>query len=368
MKSAAALKPYEMLAVQTLYFGAAAGFIYPGFLIRSTAGAYWIPIVVWTASALLSSWLYSRMLGRLKGGRLIESFRSSIGAFGTGLLCLPIALCLLGALVVTLRAYSEMVTMTMLPTTPISFLNGMALAPVALAMAGMMPIVRTAKLFFLISLLFTVALLLLGLSDIHWSLGAPWLRTNGDFLADKRFYAGSFLWMGFAIVALTGPYTRQTARSAWSIYALALLVSLPILACYIYLPVLTFGRELSQRMTLPFISKMDTITHYWVVFENVTAIFVSVAMLNVLFVMALMVHALGETIRPLAPRAKSGPIYGALLVVVYAAATALASWRELEQLAIVAIGFRVYMMFAFPLLGLLILRRSPGRLGKGDEA
>ncbi|MBO9610612.1 MAG: GerAB/ArcD/ProY family transporter [Paenibacillaceae bacterium] len=365
MKSTSAINRYEMLAVHVLYAGAAAGFIYPGFLIRSTEGAFWIPIAVWAASALLSSWLYSRMLALLGGSKLIVAIRSSIGFALTGVICLPIVLFLVGAAVVTLRAYTEMVTMTMLPTTPIAFLNGMAIAPAALAMAGMMPIVRTAKLFFLIALLFTSIFLLLGLSDTHLMLGTPWLRTNGDFLTDKRFYAGSFLWMGFAIASLIGPYSRQTAGHAWSSYALALICSLPVVASYSYLPVMTFGRELSQRMTLPFISKMDSIYHYWFVFQNATSIFVSIAMLYVLFVLALMLHALGETIQPFVPRAKAWLIYGLLLVVVYAAATALASWRELEQLMLTTIGLRFYMMFLFPLLGMLILRRSPDKIGKG---
>ncbi|RKP58211.1 hypothetical protein D7Z26_01550 [Cohnella endophytica] len=368
MKNPSAFTGYEMLAIQMLFSGAAAGFIYPSFLIRSTEGAYWIPIAVWTAGALLSSWLYSRMLARLEGRKLVSAIRSSVGLVWTSVLFLPVILFLIGALIVMLRAYSEIITMTMLPTTPISFLNGMLLSSAALALAGIMPIIRAARVFFLMASLFTLALLIIGFSDVNWTLGTPWFRTNGDFLLDNRFYAGSFLWMGFAITSLIGPYTMQSARGAWRSYALALICALPMIAGYVYLPVLTFGRDLSQRLTFPFVTKMDTIYHYWIIFDNLTAIFVSVTMLYVLLIMALKLHALGDTVKTLMPKAKNGFIYLGLFIVVYAAATFLPSWRELEHVIILTVGIRLYIMFIFPLLGMAALIVAQRRGGKGRES
>ncbi|NOU99400.1 GerAB/ArcD/ProY family transporter [Paenibacillus planticolens] len=367
MKNASAINGYEMFVIQMLFSGAAAGFIYPTFLIRSTEGAYWIPIAVWIAGALLSSWLYSRMLARLEDNKLIVVIRSSLGTIWASILCLPALLFLFGALIVMLRAYSEIITMTMLPTTPISFLNGMLLAPASLALAGMMPIVRAARVFFLLALTCTLALLILGFSDIDWTLGTPLLRTNGDFLLDKHFYAGSFLWMGFTITSLIGSYRMQSARRAWKSYVIALFCALPFIAGYVYLPIMTFGRELSQRLTFPFVSKMDSIYHYWVVFENMTAIFVSVTMLYVLLIMALQLHALGETIKSLMPRAKTGLIYVIIFIVVYSVATYLSSWRAVEQIVFITVGIRLYMMFVFPLLGMAVLAFAQRRGGKGNE-
>ncbi|MBA2943547.1 GerAB/ArcD/ProY family transporter [Paenibacillus sp. CGMCC 1.16610] len=367
MKTSSGITGYEMFVIQMLFSGAAAGFIYPSFLIRSTSGSYWIPIAVWVAGALLSSWLYSRMLARLEDNKLIAAIRSALGSVWTSILCLPVLLFLFGTLVVMLRAYSEIVTMTMLPTTPISFLNGMLLAPAALALAGMMPIVRAARVFFLLAFICTLALLILGFSDIEWTLGTPWLRTNGDFLLNKHFYAGSFVWMGFTFTSLIGSYRMQSARRAWRSYVVALLCALPLIAGYVYLPVMTFGRDLSQRLTFPFISKMDSIYHYWIVFESMTAIFVSVTMLYVLITMALQLHALGEMIKTLMPRAHNGLIYVIIFIFVYTAATLLSSWREVEHIVLVTIAIRLYIMFAFPLLGMAVLVFARNRRGKGNE-
>ncbi|WP_168123503.1 GerAB/ArcD/ProY family transporter [Paenibacillus sp. HB172176] len=366
MKQPLSVKRYEMIAIQMLYAGASAGFIYPNFIIQSTEGAYWIPLAIWTAGALASSFLYSRLLARLDGGNMIARIQSALGTWGASLLAAPVLLFLIIALVIMLRAYTEMITMTILPTTPISFLNGMLLAPAALAFAGMMPIVRAARIFFLLGFLFTFCLLLIGLSDVKWVLGMPWMRTNGDFLRDKGFYAGSFLWMGFAITSFIGTYTRSSAQSAWKSYAFSLLCAFPFIASYIYLPVMTFGRELSQRLTFPFISKMDTITHYWLVFENLTAIFVSAIMFYLLLIMALKLHAIGEMMKIFMPRANKKILYTCLSLIVYAAATAIPSWRTVENMILLTFGCRFYVMFFFPLLGMLALAYGKKKLEAGE--
>ncbi len=355
MNTSSSLTGYDMFAVQMLYFGASAGFIYPSLVARSTTGAYWIPLAVWAALALLSCLLYSKLLGRLKDEKVIERLGRSIGLPAAFVLCLPQQIFIFGALVVMLRAYSEMITMTMLPTTPITFLNGMLFAPGALALAGMMPIVRAARVLFLVSSFLSVGLMVVGFSDVNWILGGPWLRTSGDFLMNKYFYSGSFIWMGFVFSALIGRYNSQSSSRYRKSYAYALLLSLPMIAGFIYLPVMTFSRELSRHLTLPFISKMDSVYHYWIVFENLTALFVSVTMLYVLLIMALKLHALGESIKSLFPRAKAVWIYSAIVLLVYAAASSLPSWRAVEGSIFYNVGLRMYALFGFPLLGMAAL-------------
>jgi hypothetical protein len=366
MKASLSIRGYDNFTIHTLFFGVAAGFLFPSFMIRSTTGSYWIPSAVWIAAAILSSWLYRNLLAMLQGRTLLGEIRSSIGRLATTVLSLPILLFLYGAVIVLLRAYSEIVSMTMLPTTPIPFLNGMLLAPALLAFAGMMPIFRSAKVLFLIGLLLCVSLLLIGLSDINWTLGKPWLYTDGDFFINQNFYSGSFLWVGFSITAFIGRYTRQSARIAWKSYVAALIFSLPFIAGYIYLPIMTFGREFSSLLTVPFVSKMDSIYKYWIIVENLAAVFVSAMMLHVLIIMALKLHSCGSVCQELLPTADKRLIYIVLILLVYAGATWLPSWRDLERSLFLTVGIRTYIMFVFPMLGIAALhvarkRREAGR-------
>lgn len=357
---------YEMFAIHMLYFGATASFIYPSFLMRSTLGSYWIPIVVWGTMALFASWLYSRMLSQFHGEGLLAELKRCLGPVATGLICLPIFIYLILALVIMLRSYTEIITMTLLPTTPTGFLNGMILAPALLASAGVMPIVRSARVFALFVVPLSIVLLLLGLSDLNWTLGIPWARTNGDFLASNHFYAGSFLWMGFVVTALIKPYSQKSAVVAWRAYGVALLCALPMIASYIYLPVLTFGRELSRQLTVPFVSKMDSVYHYWVIVENLGAIFVSMSLLYVLIIMALKLHALGNAMQTFVLARSNRLLYAVVSIIVLVAATVLPSWRDLELVMGLTAGLRLYVMFVFPLLvkGLLhaTRRRSHAEL------
>jgi spore germination protein KB len=361
MDKSAKLRRYDMFALQLLYFGASAGFIYPSFLARSTTGSYWIPLAVWSAGAIVCSWLYAKLLSQLEGKKLLEELKRHVGPALAGLLCLPMLIFLLGALIIMLRAYSEIITMTMLPTTPILFLNGMIIAPALLACAGFMPIIRSAKVLVLVAVSISLMLLLLGLSDVDWTLGIPWARTNGDFVLDKQFYAGSFLWMGFVVTSLIGSYSRQSAKVAWQGYLIALISALPLVAGYIYLPVLTFGRELSRRLTVPFVSKMDSIYHYWVIIENLAAVFVAATLLYILIVIALKLRALGEFIRTFLPRTGNKLVYLVLSLAVFAAATLLPSWRDVELLLFMTAGVRLYVMFVFPVLGIVVLHAAKKR-------
>ncbi|GBF73950.1 spore germination protein [Paenibacillus sp. 598K] len=362
MDKSSKLGGYEHFVIHLLYFGSTAGFIYPSFLTRSTAGSYWVPLVVWCAAAVVCSWLYALLLSRLQGRRLLTELKRSVGWAPAILLCLPLFVSLLGALVVMLRSYAEVITMTMLPTTPIAFLNGMILAPALLASAGVMPIVRSAKVLVLFAVPASVTLLILGWSNLDWSMGIPWARFNGDFIRNNQFYAGSCLWMGFVITALIQPYSHRSVAVAWRAYGLALLCALPMIAGYIYLPVLTFGRELTSQLTVPFVSKMDSIYHYWVIVENLGAIFVTVSLLYVLVILALKLHVLNETVRTFLPP-RSSKMTGAVLVLaVFLTATFIPSWRDVELVMVLTAGLRLYVMFVFPLLGIALLHLAGRRM------
>jgi len=362
MDKSTKLGGYESFVIHLLYFGSTAGFIYPSFLTRSTSGSFWIPLVFWCAAAIFGAWLYARLLSRLQDRPLLTELKRAVGPIPTSLLCLPLFVFLLGALVVMLRSYAEIISMTMLPTTPIAFLNGMIIAPALLASAGVMPIVRSAKVFVVFAVPLSVVLLMLGLSDLNWSLGIPWVRFNSDFISNNQFYAGSCLWMGFVITALIQPYSQRSARVACRAYGLALLCALPLIAGYIYLPVLTFGRELTSQLTVPFVSKMDSIYHYWVIVDNLGAIFVATSMLYVLVVMALKLHALNETMRTFLPPLGSKIASTSLLLAVFITATFIPSWRDIELVLMLTAGLRLYVMFVFPLLGMAFLHAAGRRM------
>lgn len=368
VKNKSLFSGYDLFALHILYIGVAASFIYPSFMIRSTTGSYLYPLAVWVVVALISAFVYRMLLSNLNGISLVEELRASIGVWFASALCLPLLLAVLVSAITILRAYSEIMTMTMLPTTPIFFLNGLLIAPVLLSYAGIMPIIRSAKVFFLVAIILCWALQLVGISDVKWHLGQPWFTTTGDFFLNRDFYAGSFLWMGFAISSMLGAYTPQAARMAWRSYALALLVSIPAIAGFFYFPVLTFGREFSRQLTVPFVSKMDSIYHYWIIVDNLAALFVSAVMLHILIVLAIKQYFLEYIIRKLMPSADRRLLSILGFLLVYGGATWLPSWRSMEHFLTLGVALRGYVLILFPLLVMAALHIARRRQKAGHSA
>ncbi|SET21157.1 GerAB/ArcD/ProY family transporter [Paenibacillus sp. NFR01] len=351
MNKTPALSRYSLYVMQSLYFGGSAGYLYPSLIIRSTDSAFWVPIVVWALLAAGGACLYSLALGRVSLP-MIPALRNHCGRILSILLALPLLLFIGGAIIVLLRGYTEMITMTMLPRTPIAFLNGILLVPVLMASAGIMPIVRAARVFFLLTLMLSTVLMLLSFSDLDFSLGRPWLRTDGHFLGDAAFYASSYLWTGYVFTALLGSYTGVALRKFWQPSFLSICCAMPYLLGVVYLPVLTFGPELSRQLILPYVSKLDSVYHYWIILENLTAVLLSNMMIYVLFVLSLKLHVMGQMLQDFFPSWRKRWIFGTLGVVMYTASVMIPSWAALIHLLHLMTGLRLYAMFGFPLLAL----------------
>ena len=343
---------YEQMTLQLVYFGSSLSFTYPAMIIASTKDAYWAPFVAWAVFGILSAWIYSRLLAGTRGKGLLESLIQAMGMVPTLVIAAPVIIFIAVSLIISVRTYAEIITMTMLPSTPIPFLTGMLIPSIALAYTGILSIVRAARALFLISSAIIFLLMCVGFSDTSWITGGPWLRISGDFFARKEFYAASFAWMGYIFTSLIGTYTPQAAKSFFQTYVISVLIAILLCAGYIYLPLVTFGPEMSKHLELPFISKMDSIYHYWIIFENLTAFFVSVAMFYLLVVLSLKMRALGEAVKSLFPRWGVLWIYGCFFVLLYAGSNLIPSWEVLKDSYYWSSGLRIYTMFGFPLLAL----------------
>lgn len=60
---------------------------------------------------------------------------------------------------------------------------------------------------------------------------------------------------------------------------MAIVCYLPLILAGVLFPLLTFGPEFARQLTFPYVTKMDSIDSYWNLFEDMTAVFVSTAMI-----------------------------------------------------------------------------------------
>lgn len=351
MKSSSAqlqLSMTQYFGLQMMVFGAISFYLYPYFVIHATDHGFWIPILIWMPLSVAGSWLFSRMLALHQGEDAFSIVKRELGWAGIVLFLLPLIWFMWRSMVVMISAHMEIISMTILPATPSWVTAGVLWIAVFLASGGIGSIVRTGMIFLLVSFPISLALTLLGLSNVEFSLGKPWLHTSGDFLFSRKFYASSCIWTGYLYMAASGKFTK-TPGKLWKPYIAAAVCFSPLILGAVYLPVLTFGAEMSRNLTLPYISKMDSIYHYWLVIENLTAVFISSAMLYVILTLALMLHMIVAALRVIFWRWNEWWLYVIIGAATYASTLYVPSWDWIEKAVEWDSPFRLYLMYLFPL-------------------
>lgn len=347
-----------------MVFGGTSFFLYPYFIIQSTSRSYWLPVVAWFLLGLAGAWIFTRMLAKKPGSDAYAVSKQEFGRIGILLFHLPLMAFAWNTIVLMIRAHAEIISMTMLHATPQWFLNAFLFVSLFLASGGFKSIVRTAGVFTIVSVPLSIGLTIVGLSDIQPGLGRPWLRCNRDFLHSPTFYAASYMWAGFVYFAVCGKYTKKPGQ-LWKAYAAAAAIFLPLIFSAVYLPILTFGPELSKSLTFPYISKMDSISKYGLVFENLTAIFISVSILYVILTVAMMINCLGVGVQALFPKWQRKWVYVCIGILTYGTALVIPSWHWIERAVVWDTPLRLYVMFIFPLA---VLLKSRIREGKSRES
>nr|WP_145159928.1 GerAB/ArcD/ProY family transporter [Paenibacillus terrae] len=338
----------QYFVLQMMVFGAISFHVYPWLVLQSTTQSYWIPILIWMLLGLLGAWLFSRVLALHQGKDAYTITKLVLGWPGVILFIVPLLWFMWSAMVIIVRAHSEIISMTILHSTPQWFLDGMIFIGVFLAFGGIGSIIRASVLFLLISFPLSVGLVLLGFGDLDFNLGKPWLYTNGDFLTSPKFYTTSFIWAGYLYYAACGRYAKQP-KKLWRPYTVAALCFLPLLAASVYQPALTFSPEMSRILTLPYISKMDSVSYYWLVIENLTAVFIVSSILYLFLLLALILNCIVTAIRAVFPSWNEKLLYVLAGITAYAAIRLIPSWEWIERAVEWDTVLRLYLMYGFPM-------------------
>ncbi|NWL89490.1 hypothetical protein DMN77_18210 [Paenibacillus sp. 79R4] len=344
-----ALSTTQFFGLQIMVLGAISFYLYPYLVINSTSHGFWIPIMIWMLLSLVGAWLFSRMMALHQGKDAFTIVKKELGWLGILLFVLPLIWYMWRSMVVMVSAHTEIIGMTILHTTPGWVLNGIIWIAVFLASGGFGSIVRTASIFLLVSFPISIILFLLAMSDTHLYLGKPWLQSTGDFLTSPRFYASSCIWTAYLYLAVCGQFSKKPGK-LWKSYAAATICFIPLILGSVYLPVLTFGAEMSRNLTLPYISKMDTIYHYWLIIENLTAVFISSSMLYLILALAIMVNLIVTAVKVIFPSWNDKLLYLLTGAITYASTLLVPSWEWIERALMINTPFRLYLMFLFPLV------------------
>ncbi|MEK0315534.1 GerAB/ArcD/ProY family transporter [Cohnella sp. 56] len=340
-------------------FGATSYFLYPYLVLHSTEGSYWMPILTGVLVGVLGAKTFSGLMALHPGLDAFAVLRRTLGLPGLLLFALPFAWHVWRAMVMIARAHAEIISMTILHATPLWALHCIVFVAMFLAAGGIASIVRAAAVFIVVGIPVTVGLTLLGFSDLDFTLHEPWDPGHLSFLDSRAFYSSSYVWVGFLYLSSCGQHARRPDR-LWLPYTAAAACFLPVMFGTVYLPVLTFGPAFSKVLAFPFLTKMDSISHYWLIVENLTAVFISAAILFVILTLSLMMHSLVAALRAILPFLPARPAYAIVGIGTYVSALLIPSWDWIEKGVWLETPVRLYLL-ALPPLVLLLARLAKGR-------
>lgn len=336
----------QYFILQLAVFGATSYFLYPYLILHTDGGSYWMPMITGLIAGIIGARLFSGMMAQHPGLDAFAVVKRVLGWPGLLLFALPYSWYAWRAMTMIARAHAEIVSMTILHTTPLWLLHCTIPIATLLAAGGVASIGRTAAVFVMVGIPLTVGITLLGLSNLDFTLHEPWRATDFSYLGSQTFYTSSFVWVGFLYLSSCGDHSRSPG-TLWKPYAAAALCFLPVLAGAIYLPVLTFGVGFAKALTFPFLSKLDSISHYWLVIENLTAVFLSVVILLVILTLSLMLHSLAAALRALLPFLPLRFAYAVVGAGTYVSALLIPSWRWIEKGIWTDTPVRIYLVL-FP--------------------
>ncbi|RIX59736.1 hypothetical protein D3P08_04285 [Paenibacillus nanensis] len=328
-------------------------FLYPTDIIESVNIGHWLPILTGFAIHLAVIAMYMKGMSYFPRMDLVDGLRTAGNAVAIVLL-LPVAAYLVMICVITIRAYSEVVTIVFLSSTPLWAIMALLLSiSTYVAMLGIEAIFRTALLLFVLFIPLTVFILSYAFQNVDWLYALPVMDTHTAtfaFVQERSFllslfaFSGGFLFLGFV-----QPHFRYKSRSIlWSS-----LILLPLFLLSVYLPVLTFGQNTAEKFQFPFIMTVDTISIDWLMFDRISMFFLLSMITFVILFLATVMWKLIRIIR-FKWNAKPAVLIPALSVALFVTCMNIPDWKHVSDLLWWNTFFRIYVMVIIPAATIVI--------------
>ncbi|MEG7619427.1 GerAB/ArcD/ProY family transporter [Enterococcus faecalis] len=244
-------------------------FLYPGNIIASTDQGHWVPIVLGVLVHFGLILLYMKGLSFFPKKDIVSIY-SEIGKWTGPIFLFPVFLYLFLVLLISVRAYSEIISMVFLAETPIWAIVLLLLSlSTFITLKGIETIFRTGVVIAILFLPIVIITFLTSFQNVDWRYVFP-LGSDFHFITKRSYiesffaYAGGFLFLGFV-----QPYFSYKKKGI----LMSAVLLIPCFIFSVYIPVLTFGDATASTMFFPFVSVLDTITIDWLMFERVTMFF-----------------------------------------------------------------------------------------------
>lgn len=329
-------------------------FMYPADLIESLSVGHWSAVLLGYICHVALIAIFTKGLSYFPAQNLIDIFRGVGKGFAVVLL-FPVAIYLLMVLIISIRAYPEIVTDIFLSATPLWTIMFLFLAVSAMISAfGVETLFRTGLLAAALFFPFLLLVFISSFQNADWRYAFPLMdgKTaslsyvfSRPYLESLFAFAGGFIFLGFIPSHI--PY--KSRKVLW-----ASLLLLPLFLISVYVPLLTFGESTASQFPFPFIMAVDTVEISWLMFDRVTMFFmISLICFALLFISLAMwkMILLMKSVFPFIQPAYANVL---LAVMLFLVCLLIPDWTTVERLLEWNTFLRLYVILVIPLVTLVL--------------
>jgi Spore germination protein len=322
-------------------------FLYPANIIASSTQGQWIPIMIGVVVHFVILILLLRGLDQFPDQDIMTIYLRT-GKVMTFFFLVPTFLYFFMATIITVRAYSEVVTIVFLSNTPLWAIMALLLILSSyLAFKGVEAIFRTGILLFLFLFPLFCFILVVSFQNVDWHYVYPLWSKDASFLTDSSFFksffaiGGVFLFLGFVRPSI--PFQRNKVL-------LAAVAIIPIFIMSVYIPVLTFGQATASTFMFPYIMSVDAVNLTWFLFDRLTMFFLLSIVIFILLYLSLVLWMIVRIIKKcMLQKVKPAYLVMGISLFIYLICLWIPNWSDVEQLFKWNTPLRFFVIFGVPL-------------------
>jgi hypothetical protein len=333
-------------------------FLFPFDIIASTDQGHWFPIMIGIIIHFGSLVIYMRGLEFFPKKNIVGIY------FGYGkgkavLFLVPILVYLILVLLITTRAYSEIINIVFLAHTPLwAIIFLLLFVATYIALKGIETILRTGILLSILFLPIILFVFILSFQNVDWKYAIPIepdfrVFTKPSYFESFFAFSGGFLFLGFV-----QPYFSYKRKNI----LLSACILIPFFLFAVYIPVLTFGQSTASTMFLPYVVVVDSLNINWLMFDRVTMFFLLSLIGFIMLYTSLVLWKAALIISSFVPKIKVNYLMILLSVAVFFFSFLIPNWKEVEKFFWWTSFLRLYILITIPLsiylLGIRVKRKS----------
>lgn len=332
-------------------------FLYPANIISSTDEAHWIPILLGVLFHILVVGMYLKGLSFFPGMDIIEIYTKA-GMLVKVFFLLPIFAYFMMAIIISIRAYSEIITIVFLTNTPLWAIMLLLLVITCyMAIMGLETIFRTGVVIAYLFLPLIIFVMVFSFQNVDWNYLYPDWNSDFSFLKEQEFLNSFFaIGGGYLFLGFVQPYFSFKKMKVF----LGIAIIIPCFFLSVYVPILTYGQATASNFFFPFVMTLDAINITWLMFDRVTIFFL---LSLITFIMLFLSLVMWKTVRithSFFPVARPSYLVIFFTCTIFLICLFIPNWSDVEKLFSWNTFLRFYVLITVPLSLLCIGKQSKG--------